>query len=103
MITRKLSAIAAGVAIAGSAVAMSASAAAADHTHVRHVGNGECVVLGGGGYEGYVQLPAVVADPSVYPENRRHPLHVLVHQGEPGAHGTIEVLGSDTCSAFVNG
>ena len=99
---KRLAATAASVAIVGSSVALSAGPALADHAHVRHVGNGSCVILGGNGHEGDVQLPAGVADPGTYPENRRHPLHVLVHKGEPGAHGTIEVLGSDTCTGFVN-
>jgi len=36
--------------------------------------------------------------------NRRHPLHVLVHLGVPGADGSIAVLGSaqDPCAATGN-
>jgi hypothetical protein len=42
------------------------------------------------------------------PLNRRHPLHVLVHLGVPGADGDIAVMGSaqDPCAAtgnYVNG
>ncbi|GIU90522.1 MAG: hypothetical protein KatS3mg010_1621 [Acidimicrobiia bacterium] len=96
-------ALVAGGLAASAAVVALASPASATHTHVRHVGNGLCVVLAGNGAEHEVELPAPVADPSTYPAGRRHPLHVLVHMGEPGEHGTIEVLGKDTCTGFVNG
>ena len=44
----------------------------------------------------------------VLPLNRRHPLHVFVHLGVPGADGEIAVMGSaqDPCAAtgdYVNG
>lgn len=100
MIGKKLGAVLATAAIAGSTIALTATAAGATHTHVRHVGNGSCVVLGGDGHEDEVVLPAVVA--GAYPATRQHPLHVLVHMGEPGQHGTIQVLGADTCTDFVN-
>jgi hypothetical protein len=43
-----------------------------------------------------------------FSSNRRHPLHVLVHLGLPGADGDIAVKGSaeDPCAAtgnYVNG
>jgi hypothetical protein len=42
------------------------------------------------------------------PASRRHPLHVLVHLGVPGAEGDIAVMGSadDPCAEtddYVNG
>jgi hypothetical protein len=47
-------------------------------------------------------------DAGELPLNRRHPLHVLVHLGVPGADGDIAVMGSpqDPCAAegnYVNG
>jgi hypothetical protein len=102
MVNRKrVIGMAAGIGMLG--VIASASPASATHTHVRHLGNGACVIIAAGGGEKDVVLPASVADPSTYPEGRRHPLHVLVHMGEPGRHGLIQVLGSDTCTSFVNG
>lgn len=70
-----------------------AGTAGATHTHSKQTGNGSCVLLAQNGGEKNVQLPfATGAD------NRRHPLHVLVHLGEPGAGGhiTIGVAGSPT-------
>jgi len=62
--------------------------AAATHTHVRLAGNGECVILAANGGEKFVELPT-----SVRPDitSNRHPLHLNVHKGEPGLHGTIFV------------
>ena len=97
---KKMGAVLASMAIVGSTVALTAGTAGATHTHVRHVGNGSCVVLGGEGHEDEVVLPDGVA--AAFPATRQHPLHVLVHMGEPGQHGTIQVLGSDTCTDFVN-
>lgn len=91
-----------GTVVAGVSVVAAASPALATHDHVRHVGNGECVILAGGGGESSVELPASVADPGTYPEGRRHPLHVLVHKGEPGEQNLIEVLGQDTCTSYLN-
>lgn len=56
--------------------------AAAAHTHVRLLGNGQCVILAQNGGEKYVDLPG----------ERTHPLHSNVHKGEPGERGTIGVL-----------
>jgi len=61
--------------------------AAADHTHFRVVGNGECVLLAPDGGEKYVQLPHADA----YAPNRQHPLHVNVHLGQPGEVGDVYV------------
>ena len=87
-------ALAAGVLVGGAGVA------AADHVHSMRTGNGSCVLLAAEGGEGAVQLPFATG-----PENRRHPLHVLVHLGEPGQHVTIGVAGttSDPCPGdYVN-
>ncbi len=84
----------------------SALPAAATHTHVRMTGNGACVVLAASGGEHTVQLPHA----DEFPENRRHPLHVKMHLGEPGERGgdTVAwVKGSDgdeaNCDGHVNG
>lgn len=82
-----------------------AGAAQADHTHVRLLGNGQCVVLAADGGEKYVELPHA----QEFPENRRHPLHVNVHLGNPGTrHGeaVVFVQGSagdlENCQGYVN-
>ena len=93
----------------------------ADHTHVLILPNGKCAILAAAGNEKYLILPSVLFDnnPNVdaddaaggldgLPLNRRHPLHVLVHLGVPGADGEIAVMGSaqDPCAAtgdYVNG
>jgi hypothetical protein len=95
--------------------------ARADHTHVLILPNGNCAILAKGGNEKYQILPTVLfsnnpnvdADDAVggvdnLPLNRRHPLHVLVHLGVPGADGDIAVMGSaqDPCAPtgnYVNG
>ena len=99
----------------------SAGVARADHTHVLILPNGSCAILAANGNEKYQILPAVLfannpnadADDTAgglenLPMNRRHPLHVLVHLGVPGADGDIAVMGSaeDPCAAtgnYVNG
>jgi hypothetical protein len=98
-----------------------ASVARADHTHVLILPNGNCAILAAAGNEKYQILPAVLFanNPNVdadeaagglenLPANRRHPLHVLVHLGVPGADGDIAVMGSadDPCAGtgnYVNG
>jgi hypothetical protein len=93
----------------------------ADHTHVLILPNGKCAILAADGNEKYLILPSVIfsnnpnvdADDAVggldsLPLNRRHPLHVLVHLGVPGADGDIAVMGSaqDPCATrgdYVNG
>jgi hypothetical protein len=98
-----------------------AGVAGADHTHVLILPNGKCAILAQNGNEKYVILPSVLfannpnadADDDAgglenLPMNRRHPLHVLVHLGVPGADGDIAVMGSpeDPCAAtgdYVNG
>jgi hypothetical protein len=97
-----------------------AGVARADHTHVLILPNGKCAILAAQGNEKYTILPDVLFtnNPNVdaddaagglenLPMNRRHPLHVLVHLGVPGADGDIAVLGSaeDPCAAtgdYVN-
>jgi hypothetical protein len=64
----------------------------ADHVHSVETGNGSCVLLAENGGEKYVQLPFATG----FPENRQHPLHVLVHLGEAGQHITIGVAGTAT-------
>jgi hypothetical protein len=60
--------------------------ATASHTHSLQTGNGSCVLLARNGGEKNVTLPHATG-----PDNRRHPLHVNVHLGEPGAGGHIEI------------
>ena len=106
---------AAAILLGGTGVAL------ADHTHVLILDGGKCVILAEDGNEKYVVLPSVLfannpnadADDGAgglenLPMNRRHPLHVLVHLGVPGADGDIAVMGSDAdpCAAtgnYVNG
>ncbi|MFA9431679.1 hypothetical protein [Egicoccus sp. AB-alg2] len=92
-------------AAAGAMVLGSALPAAADHAHVRQLGNGQCVVLAEGSGEASVQLPHY----EELPENRRHPLHVKVHLGEPGTRQgehVVWVKGSAddlaNCAGYVN-
>lgn len=113
MKTRKLVG-AAGLVAATSAVVVLATAgpAAADHTHVKETGNGQCVVLAEGAGEESVVLPAAVFErnPNVdapQVDARMHPLHVLVHLGTAGEHQALYVLGSPAAIAacgtdFVN-
>jgi hypothetical protein len=107
--------------IASVIVLIGASVARADHTHVLILPNGKCAILAAQGNEKYQILPSVLFsnNPNVdaddaagglenLPLNRRHPLHVLVHLGVPGADGDIAVMGSaqDPCAAtgdYVNG
>lgn len=83
-------------------IALPANAA---HTHVMMTGNGQCVVLAADGGEKYVSLPHVTD----HPDNRRHPLHVNVHLGEPGTRqgsDVIWVMGSAgdlaNCDGYLN-
>ena len=77
----------------------------ASHTHVRMTGNGSCVVMAANGHEHNVQLP----NAEEFAENRRHPLHVNVHLGEPGTRQletVVWVQGSAgdlaNCDGYVN-
>lgn len=83
-----------------------AAPAMADHTHVRLLGNGKCVILAADGGESQVQLPHA----EDFPDNRQHPLHVNVHLGNPGTidgDAVVWVLGSEgdlaNCDGYVNG
>jgi hypothetical protein len=67
--------------------------ASATHTHSKATGNGSCVLLAQNGGEKDVTLPNATG-----PENRRHPLHVNVHLGEPGAGGHIQIGVAGTAS-----
>ena len=81
-------------AVVVSVLAVGGGTAYADHVHSVETGNGSCVLLAENGGEKYVNLPFATG-----PENRQHPLHVLVHLGEPGQHIVIGVAGtaSDPC------
>lgn len=92
------------IAIAATLVLALAIPASASHTHVMQTGNGSCVVLAANGGEKRVQLPHAGGA-----ENRRHPLHVNVHLGEPGTRNGVPVIwvaGSDgaeaNCPDYVN-
>ncbi len=80
-----------------------AGQAFANHLHSRQVGNDQCVVLAKAGNERFVTLPASSFNNTTEPTTTAnpHPLHVHVHRGERGAHGTLAVLGSasDPCAA----
>ena len=107
--------------LAASIALAAAGVARADHTHVLILPNGKCAILAAAGNEKYQILPAVLFsnNPNVDADdaaggleglalNRRHPLHVLVHLGVPGADGDIAVMGSaqDPCATtgdYVNG
>lgn len=67
--------------------------ASATHTHSKATGNGSCVLLAQNGGEKDVTLPHATGA-----ENRRHPLHVNVHLGEPGAGGHIKIGVAGTTS-----
>jgi hypothetical protein len=93
--------------LSGVALVLTALPASADHAHVRAVGgDGRCVILAEGSGEGHVQLPGY----DHLPENRRHPLHVKVHLGQPGMRDgepVVWVKGSPedaaNCTSYVNG
>lgn len=77
----------------------------ADHTHVLQLDDGRCVILAERGREKYVELPHAAE----FDENRRHPLHVKVHLGEPGTRNgksVIYVKGSagdvENCDSYAN-
>jgi hypothetical protein len=91
------------VGIGGSLIAMAAPAMA-DHTHVKVVGNGECVVLAEGAGEEAVALPLAVFENNpnvdISPTAlRMHPLHVLVHLGQAGEHNALFVYGTEAADA----
>lgn len=75
-----------------------AGTASADHVHSKQVGNGACVLLAQNSGEGEVDLPFATNDQVT--ANRAHPLHLLVHLGQPGRNFAIGVAGtaSDPCN-----
>lgn len=82
-----------------------AAPALATHTHVMMTGNGSRVILAANGGEKDVWLPPAVEGA----ETRRHPLHINVHQGEPGTrHGDPVIWVQDStgdlanCAGYVN-
>ncbi|POH58521.1 hypothetical protein [Arthrobacter glacialis] len=82
--------------------------ALADHTHVKVVGNGECITVAAGSGESEVDLPTAVfqGNPNVdiiEADGLTHPLHVLVHRGVPGDHLSLYVLGSPAALAACPG
>ena len=76
-----------GITLATFGIVIAGTRAAADHVHFRVVGNGQCVLLAPDGGEQYVELPHA----EEFPANRRHPLHVNVHLGQPGEVGQVYV------------
>ena len=76
-----------GVALATVGIVIVGAPVAADHVHFRVVGNGQCVLLAPNGGEQFVELPHADG----LPANRRHPLHVNVHLGQPGEVGEVYV------------
>jgi hypothetical protein len=83
--------------VAGAGILAGAAAAGADHVHSKQVGNGDCVLLAPESGEGDVDLP--FATDEQVAAHRAHPLHLLVHLGEPGTNVAIGVAGtaSDPC------
>ncbi|ALV43376.1 hypothetical protein AU252_21220 [Pseudarthrobacter sulfonivorans] len=80
----------------------------ADHTHVKVVGSGECIVLAEGSGESHVDLPTAVfaGNPNVdivEADGLTHPLHLLVHRGVPGDNLSLYVLGSPAALAACPG
>ena len=73
----------------------------ADHVHSMQVGNGACVLLAHDGGEGEVDLP--FATDAQIDAHRAHPLHLLVHLGEPGQHVAIGVYGTPSDRCFDGG
>jgi hypothetical protein len=78
---------------AGVIAVVGAGSASATHTHSLQTGNGSCVLLARNGGEKNVTLPHATG-----PGDRRHPLHVNVHLGEPGAGDHIEIGVAGTAS-----
>ncbi|HSK17027.1 MAG TPA: hypothetical protein VK915_12790 [Gaiellaceae bacterium] len=99
---RKLIAV---LTVALAALAFPAATLAA-HLHVIQLPNGSCVVLAKDGEERFVVLPSDAFKNTTEPTTTAnpHPLHVLVHRGQPGQVQTIAVYGSadDPCAATGN-
>ncbi|HUP75837.1 MAG TPA: hypothetical protein VM282_22580 [Acidimicrobiales bacterium] len=92
----------AGAIIIGAVSFAGAGTASADHVHSKQVGNGACVLLAQDSGEGEVDLPFATSDQ--VDANRAHPLHLLVHLGQPGGNFAIGVAGtaSDPCNGTDN-
>ena len=76
-----------GGALAAAGIVIAGTPAAANHVHFRVVGSGQCVLLAPDGGEKDVELPHA----DEFAANRRHPLHVNVHLGQPGEVGEVFV------------
>ena len=89
---------------AGLLLALAATPALASHSHVKLLGNGQCVVLAEDAGEDDVVLPLSVFEHNpnvdVPSTGAAHPLHVLVHKGVPGDRGSYAVFGSDAGNAM---
>jgi hypothetical protein len=76
-------------------LALAATPVLANHSHVKVLGNGECVLLAEGAGEDEVVLPLAVFEQNpnvvVSSTGAAHPLHVLVHRGTPGTTHTYAV------------
>lgn len=83
--------------IVGTVTVAGAAPAFADHVHSKQLGNGSCVLLAQHGGEGEVELP--FATDAQVDAHRAHPLHLLVHFGQPGTNFAIGVYGTklDPC------
>jgi hypothetical protein len=85
-------------------LAIAAVPVAANHSHVKLLGNGQCVVLAEGAGEDEVVLPLAVFEHNpnvdVPATGAAHPLHVLVHKGVPGDKGSYAVYGSAAGNAM---
>lgn len=97
---------AAAAIVIGSVSFAGAGTASAGHVHSKQVGNGSCVLLAQHGGEADVDLP--FATDAQVTAHRAHPLHLLVHLGEPGQNFGIGVAGtaSDPCVGsgdYLNG
>lgn len=79
-------------------LALAVTPVLANHSHVKLLGNGQCVVLAEGAGEDEVVLPLAVFEHNpnvdVPATGAAHPLHVLVHKGVPGDQGTYAVYDS---------
>ncbi len=87
-------------------LALAATPALANHSHVMQLGNGQCVVLAEGAGEDKVVLPLAVFkhNPNVVVPSTgaAHPLHVLVHRGVPGTTHPYAVYGSEQGGALCS-
>lgn len=81
------------LALTAAIAATTALPASAHHVHVHRVGQSDaCVIVAANGGEKDVILPFVDS----------HPIHALVHMGQPGADGDWGKYGSLDCAGYVN-